>query len=255
MGAVVLVHQWKFDGTLNDSSGSGNTGSLSSGTASYVPGKFGQQAISLTDRQSVLDTTASNLPTGANDSWSMNLWVKPTTLASLSYLAGWGSIGGVTGTSRGFLNYRRSSDTPNTPGLYFWGSNADAESSSVQTYGTDDFHMITATYEVVASKPRITLYYDGLQKYQGNWNGEGLQGDQLLAGAAAQVRVNSAGLFNAAVAGAYQEYTIWSGVLTGAQVSNLYGGNTLVPEPGTLTLLGSGLLALSACAWRRRKPT
>ena len=34
---------------------------------------------------------------------------------------------------------------------------------------------------------------------------------------------------------------------------NIYHGISDVPEPGTLTLLGIGALAMAGCAWRRRK--
>jgi hypothetical protein len=247
----ILVHEWAFNGDLTDSSGSNNTGTLSYGTASYVAGKFGHQAINLADGQTVANAAASNLPTAAAASWRMNIWVQPTTLNSLSYLAGWGGSNGAAGASRAFIDFH----TSETAGLYFWGNARDGQPSSAQTYGTDTFHMLTATYQEVNSLPQITLYYDGVQKYQGNWSGTRSDyWDSPLADASQKVQVNSkATPWAASVAGAYQEFTIWSGVLTQTNVTNLFTSNTIVPEPGTLALLATGLLGLLAYAWRKRR--
>ena len=48
------------------------------------------------------------------------------------------------------------------------------------------------------------------------------------------------------MSGAFDEFTIWSGCLTGSEVSAMY--NAVVPEPATMTILAIGGLLL-----RRRK--
>ncbi|MEZ5301253.1 MAG: hypothetical protein R3F11_11465 [Verrucomicrobiales bacterium] len=84
--AASLVHSWRFEGDLSDSSPSGNAGALSAGTADYVTGRFGQ-GISLGAAQSVSSTAVSNLPAGAADPWSLNVWAKVASTARLGYLA------------------------------------------------------------------------------------------------------------------------------------------------------------------------
>ena len=56
-------------------------------------------------------------------------------------------------------------------------------------------------------------------------------------------------------AGAADEFTIWNGVLTQANVTNLYASNAIAtPEPSTaVALMTAGLVGLLAYAWRKRK--
>jgi hypothetical protein len=233
---VVLANRWAFDGNLDDSSGNGNNGTLSSGGAAYVDGMFGQKAISLATGQSVDNTTAVNLPTSAAASWSINFWYKAPGSQYFPWLAGFGdNTTAADGPVRALVDYN---------GVYLWGANADS-AMTWQAYGADALHMITAAYQ----PGQLTVYYDGIQKYQGGLTGT----PGAFADAASQIHVNQTTWSEALPTGVYQEFTIWNGALTSGQVSNLMTYNSPVPEPNTFILLVVGALGLMAYAWQTRK--
>ena len=233
---VILANRWAFDGSLSDSSGNGNTGTLSSGTATYIDGVFGQKAISLGTGQSIDNTAATNLPTDANDAWSINFWYKAPGSQFFPWLAGFGDNTTATdGAPRALVDY---------DGMFLWGSNADSPQTNL-AYGTDALHMITATYQLVGGVGQYTLYYDGDQKSQGALTGS-------LTNASSQIHVNQVTWSGTMPSGVYQEFTIWSGALTQAQVTNLVKYNSVIPEPCSIVLLITGTFALLAYAWRKR---
>ncbi|MBX2852996.1 MAG: LamG domain-containing protein [Phycisphaeraceae bacterium] len=229
--AATIVHQWSFDGNLNDSSGNGNTGVLTNvdgvtpATPVYVAGQSGQ-AISIAANEGVLNNAATGLPTtAATDSWSMNVWLKlDNPPASLNYFGGFGgntnNVGpGFDGTARGYLNFGA--------GVYFWGSSRDLNSGPA--YIVDgQWHMYTITYN--ADTSRMITYLDGA--------GVG-SGDVALEDAPANVQIgNLANMWNSNFVGSVDEFTIWSGELAFKEVVSL------VPEPSSLALLGLGGLVM-----------
>src|SRR5262245_59210011 len=94
--AATLVHQWRFEGNANDTSGNGNNGTVL-GSPVYTTGAFGQ-GLYLNRLDSVQKTNATGLPLLGADSWSCNAWFYLTnTPESLAYMCGFGSVAG-TGT-------------------------------------------------------------------------------------------------------------------------------------------------------------
>lgn len=230
VSAATLVHQWSFEGNLNDTSGSGNHGTLSGGdgTADYVAGASGQ-AIDLRNSPEIIQATgATGLPYAAADAWSLNVWMQldapPTNLA---YIAGFGyanSGDDPFGFSRAFIQF--------DSGFYMWGSHADVSSGTA--YNADgDWHMYTITRDGTTT----SFYIDAVLVNT-------LAGDFLndISAPYDTVQVGGFGDVNwgaGALDASIDEFTIWSGALTGSEVSAL-----LVPEPGSMALLALGGLAL-----------
>src|SRR6266576_2401809 len=116
--AATLVNQWKFEGNANDTSGSGNNGTVT-GSPIYTAGIFGQ-ALYLNQLDLVQKTNATGLPLLGTDSWSCNAWFFLTnTPQSLAYFAGFGTplSTGAAGSARALLAF----GNPGAAGIYFWG--------------------------------------------------------------------------------------------------------------------------------------
>jgi len=235
------IVQWSFENNLNDTSGTGNNGVLSSGTASYVGGAFGQ-GISLAV-QSVDKTAASSVPTLGTDAWSMNVWFNlSATPGNLAYLAGFGEVNnsGGSGKQRGYIQFGA--------GYYFWGSSADLDSGVAYT-ANNTWNMYTMTFSGGAGGT-LSMYTNGVLVATGSPGLTTVPVSQLHVGAAASN-------WNVPFSGRVDEYTVWTNTLTGAQISNLYSFNSTdalvaaVPEPSTilLMLVGGGAI----WRWRRRQ--
>ena len=95
-----LKAYWKFDEdtgtTANDSSGNGNTGTVSNGTWTYQPGKINCCLSFNGTSSSVADTSATGLP-AANAAQTESFWmyVSATPSAKATALAVSGSSSGV----------------------------------------------------------------------------------------------------------------------------------------------------------------
>lgn len=232
----VRVVEWSFNGNSNDSSGYGNAGSVD-GSTSYVSGKWGQ-AISLAAGASVANSSAINLPVNSSDPWSINVWLKlDSEPASLSYICGFGTgvdVGGTDdiGNQRAFINFGS--------GFYFWGNAADIDSGAA--YGSDaNWHMFTITSDGV----NLSMYRDSSLV-------KGPEALPALQATASQVRVGGVSTWNATWTGSVDEFTVWRGALTQAQINSLATVNA-IPEPCTCILLVSGLCGILAWAARKGK--
>lgn len=228
--AATLVHEWSFENNLNDTSGNGNTGTLAGGdaTADYFAGASGQ-ALNINSAEGVSNAAASGLPTLAGDAWSMNVWLNLSSAPNgLDYAAGFGNNSndnggadpnGMSGGARGFLNFGT--------GYYFWGADADADSGTA--YIADgQWHM----YTITQSGGTVSMYIDGNLVVSGAPSGP-------FNDAPITVQVgNQPALWTDTFRGGVDEFTIWEGELTAGEVA------ALVPEPGSLALLGLGGLAL-----------
>ncbi|MEM6330840.1 MAG: LamG-like jellyroll fold domain-containing protein, partial [Planctomycetota bacterium] len=207
-----LVHQWSFEDNFNDTSGSGNTGSAV-GAPTFIDGQFGR-AVSLTGADGVENLFAANIPTLSTDSWSINLWTNFSAApAALSYVGGFGVsddfIAGDEGRARGFLSFGGAGSN-----IYFWGAANDLDSGT--PYPVDgDWHMQTVTYD--SSSSLISVYNDG----------------SLLASSPAgtafpfedtfpQVQVGNPSVFGSAFVGGIDEFSVYSGALSEAQIGGLF---------------------------------
>lgn len=212
---ATLVHEWRFEGDVNDTSASGNYGQVVDGNAVYVPGAFGQ-AVMLEPGVSIVDANASNLPVDANDAWSMNIWMNfEQTPVFLGYMAGFGGATAndnpaANGSRRGFLQFG--------VGYYAWGYSVDLDSGV--TYDADgQWHMYTITFD----GNDLSMYRDAELLIQ--------QPPTLTGAPDAQpvsyidtlpiVQVGGASFWGATMPGSYDEFTIWEGALSQEEVDGL----------------------------------
>ena len=143
-----LKAYWKFDEdtgtTANDSSGTGNTGTVSNG--SWLPGKINCCLGFNGTSSSVADTSASGLP-AANGAQTVSFWmyVSATPSAQSTALAVSGSSSGV------YIGYNSST----TFGVWTYGGTLLVSTTTLPSVNT--WHFITYTL----SGSTNTLYIDG----------------------------------------------------------------------------------------------
>jgi hypothetical protein len=235
---AALVHEWEFEGNASDTSGSGNTGTIT-GTASYVDGVdywkvSSGQAIYLNGSTKVEDLAASNLPqasTGAysirSPSWSENVYVTLEGNTGLDWknAAGFGRYSSSEGR---FMVTRYQN-------VYLSTYTNDC---AMNAYITDTkWHMITATYWQNSADPvrgNIFMYYDGAYD-------SGRYGATLLD----TVDDIQVGYYTRSGAnywvGKIDGFQIYNHVLDQDEIDTLY---ERIPEPATIALLGLGGLVL-----------
>ncbi len=233
-----LVHQWSFDDNLLDSSGSGNHGTFSGGTETYVAGRFGS-GISLTAGDAV-DNLAATLGSagGANGDITINMWLNlASTPPNLAYL------GGIGGRPEGTASEKRAL-IQFSSGFYFWGQNgidalADAD-SGIPYIADNAWHMYT-----------VTLDFDGVGNvtYSFFIDGDGsfytpVTVARDLVGSPATIGIGGTSHWGATWAGAVDEFTVWDQALNADQVASLFTTNQ-IPEPSSALLFGlAGLVVL-----------
>lgn len=207
--AATLVSEWKFEENLNDTSGNNNAGTAS-GAVEYVTGISGK-AVRLEAANPIVNDTAVGLPTAGTNSWSFNLWLRLATPAKrLAYLAGFGPVTGTAaGEARGLLAFTGSQDN----NIYVWGSSRDLASSTA--YPLNRWAMVTVTHD--GADNTSSIYLDGQLI---------AQGAQVLTDipeGANRITLAPTSNWTVDTAGDFDEYSIWSGVLSPTQISNLYG--------------------------------
>ncbi len=237
--AATIVHEWKFEDNLLDTSGSGNDGTAT-GAPSYIGGKFGA-AITIAAGESVDNLAPTNIPVGAGDAFSLNLWYKRDSAAvSKSYFGGIGDRGTGGQSNRAIYSFGTGGNPSNN--IYFYSHSGDI--STATPFSADDkWHMITVTGATTANAGELKLdvYHDSI------W----IDGDtKSLNGVVAQVGVGGdiAALSGSYDLGGIDEFTVWEGALSQANIDTLFATNTVesVPEPSTILLTGLALTMLSA---------
>jgi hypothetical protein len=253
--AQLLVNRWSFNGNLLDSSGNGNNGTLTGSGNSYVAGVpgFGEQAIYLTAANLISTVSAANLPTAGNANWSMNFWLYLTNPPiSLAYMAGFGAtITGSgappNGTDRGLLAF----GNPSAEGIYLWGKGADLASGA--PYPLNQWVMVTIVHD--GSANTTSFYTNDVNIMTGAETAlvtiPSPYNQYIQVGYPGSAFTYAAGGFN----GIIQEFTIWSGALSTAQIAGLYASNSvplvppsIVTEPIPVTQYAGEYASLSVTA-------
>ncbi|MBN2137476.1 MAG: LamG domain-containing protein [Sedimentisphaerales bacterium] len=199
---AVDVHkllEWKMDessgGIAFDTAGV-NNGFLA-GNAAFVSGWSGN-CLEFGSSAYVCNTSATNLPTGAGDAWTINMFIRPdATPSDWAVIGGFGNL--YDGVSRGsrYIIYGGT--------INFWGHWLDI-------YSTGDFEvgvwqMVTATYDGSV----IRLYKDA-----------GPIASQYASLAMAASRVYLApSKWGGNFTGKIDEFTIWDRALSPAEIDAL----------------------------------
>lgn len=232
--SAILVHQWSFDDNLLDTSGSGNDGTFTGATETYVAGVFGN-SISLAAGDGVDNVEASlgnaNL---AGNSISLNTWLKMDAVpANLSYLGGIGSRADLgKGTVRAFLQFQS--------GYYFWGNSHDAN-SGVPYSADSEWHMYTITLDFDGEgNVTYSFYLDG----DGSFYTPVTIEDPGYLDVLTEVGVGGTSLWGATWTGAMDEFTVWDGTLTQSEVLDLYNSNGFVSPIPVSPLNGENLVGI-----------
>ena len=235
---AALVHEWELDNTLNDTSGSGNHGTLT-GTATYVSPvddwcSATGKAMSFNGSTVITDLTTSNIPiasTGVysirSPSFSMNVFFKDTGAQP-----GWQGIGGF---GQYAAHQNRMLATRYSSTVYFNGYLDDI--SVGFGYGQVNWHMVTVSFDQSTANPvyqTSKMYIDGsLYHSQAGRTLSNTVDDVYLGDHAWASVVGWSGLLDG--------FQIYNHVLNQTEVDALY---TRIPEPATIALLGLGGLAL-----------
>ncbi len=240
--AATIVHEWKFEDNLVDTSGSGNDGTAT-GAPGFIAGKFGQ-AINIGPGERVDNLAANNLPVLAGDEFSLNMWYnRDTDSISKSYMGGIGTRVNTPGTNRSVYSFGTGGDPSN--GIYFY---SDVQDISTGTpFITDgEWHMITVTGEAVTGGTQVNVYQDAVLIASELKTLSNLSGPQVGVGGDITALSGSYDL------GGLDEFTVWSGALSLSNIEMLYANNTLIPEPSSILLAGIALTLLPARRlWRK----
>jgi hypothetical protein len=189
---------------VEDIAGYGNVGNMFV-TPEFVPGVGGGTAVQfqpdnfgisgLIDRIDARIADANVLPFGADDLWSMNLYVYlPRNPASPTLFAGFGATDTGTGRWVGRFN-----------GVHFWGgNNIDVSSSKQYRYG--HWQMLTATY----SGTELKLYLNGIEVASGSPSG--------FLETAQRVTIGGWNPWGNYLRATIDDFTIYKGVLPRAQI-------------------------------------
>ena len=230
--AQTLAHHWRFDNNFLDSSGNNNDGTAINDTPGFVAGRFGQ-AVSITAGSDftfgngVEVIGATGLPLLATDSWTMNIWANLNDSPGVEeHLAGFGINedyqGAVdNGKARAFITLgpAGAGDVENSDGFHYWAANVDFNSGD--KYEIDgNWHMYTIAYDQPVDT--INMYKDGLLVASGSPTGSA-----TLVDAIPNIQVGNPSLWNEGFNGQLDEFSIWSGAFTPAQVDDLFYDNQL----------------------------
>ncbi|HOK67528.1 MAG TPA: LamG domain-containing protein [Anaerohalosphaeraceae bacterium] len=220
MGAQKVI-EWKFDGDLADSSGSGLDG-IAFGTPAYTAGVSGQAFVS-DGTNCVYRTGISTalLPVLAADTWSVNVWVYPTENPR-DWRVLW-CLGEKPDASKNSRAVYASGYADYGGLITFVGRTTTATTyiSSMIPWDINKWQMITTTYDGRI----VRIYKNGVLIAMRN---------TTFMDAPGEVRIpsnpwNSYDFF----IGRFDEFTVWRGVLTADEIRNLIVPGVLAEVPTT----------------------
>jgi hypothetical protein len=218
--AATKVLEWKFDGDLTDSSGNGTNGTAYAYTGaaalSYTTGVSGQAILS-DGNQCAYTTTANTsiIPLLASDTWTVNVWVYPTVSPAGNWKILWN------------LGAKPNGDTPaDSRALY-----ATAAGNICFNDGTSLNYLSPGVPFDVGQWQMITTTYDGTKiRIYKNGNLIGSKAFTFVD-ALGQIRVPSSAWWGYNfIAGKYDEFTIWRGVMSQQEIVDMLIPG-VVPEP------------------------
>lgn len=201
-----LAHRWSFEDDIRDTSPSGNHGRVvgGDGTAEFMEGRVGR-ALDLNSNEGILNINARNLPLGAGDDWTTNIWLRFDELPkNFAYMCGFGvRCTNALGQARAMINMNST--------FHLWGSGPTADRDSRVLFIADgNWHM----YTIVYARGVLSMYVDGgrvshgaLTLYDSEYN---------------RVQVGNSSIWCSTGRGGFDEFTIWDGGLTDEEVATLY---------------------------------
>lgn len=257
-GAASIIHSWDFEGDYLDKAGAADgsvTGGTTVGTTTGFDGGtaavFQHSVSGVNDTVSIAHTAASPTITTPISGFSITYWFKIAD-------------DGLTGAAgnRGFFDFSGNATDSGYQGLYLGAgqlnfrideggtsSTAAIITTSAVSVEDNDWHHIALTFTPNAGAGGFAAYLDGAALTNINANGgntNGFDGDIDAQDNPYLGSFNFGGTTeNKGLNGALDEFQIWSGVLTPAEISALAS----VPEPSTGLL---GLLGVAALLRRRR---
>jgi len=215
--AATKVIEWKFDGTLSDTSGSGldATPFPNAGAIVYDAGVSGQALLSDgTNCACKTGISTSVLPVLAADTWSVNVWVYPTALPQ-DWRMVW-CLGNKPDGKKNVRSIYSSGYSTGAPAITYVGMASPDGVTGTTTYISthipwqiNQWQMITTTYDGAI----VRVYRNGVLI--------AMRSDTYLD-APGEVRVPSNTWSSTSFfPGKFDEFTVWRGVLTQDEILDL----------------------------------
>lgn len=220
------VLEWKFEGTLKDSSGWGNHATKTLGGFGFGRGRFGQ-ALVLDGTDLLIELTGGvNLPLGAAEDWSMNLWVCPEHNLSVGgdyHALALAAFGANSWSKNG--NGRSIGNWGWGKGISFYSTTMIPTYSNVP-YDAGVWQMITLTYShdlwqeqgASTAGEALKIYKNGTRIASFNPQGRYYTGGFRTADNLVSILPTIPDQAPLRFVGKLDEFTIWKGVLPPAQI-------------------------------------
>jgi hypothetical protein len=225
---AALVQYYAFDGNTNATVG--NSGTTTGTPIFYTGGGVNGDAVNLTNSLNYIETTLSGV---FADSFSVSFFAR----ANVGTWRNWWAVS-TNGTSDLVRAEIASDGTIDLYGPSFAWVGPDTKVAWVGDLGSAWFH-----HAYVFDGSEVRVYVNGvLDDTYTSW---------AETGSITDLRINTSWQYNNQIDADYDEFAVFSEVLSAAQIAQLASGvrPTEIPEPTSASLLGLGALALI----RRRK--
>ncbi len=232
---ATLEHRWSFTTDATDSVGSAD-GTLN-GSATVTGGKLD------TLSGGYMSTAGIKATVQVDRNLTVEAWVTDVTPDNMDRVWSWGTAG----SNNEFTVYSRHDGAAGGKALGVLNTPGGNAVNNVGTQNVSGTQHVVLVVDKTNNQKRY--YVDGALVNGVSLNGKGVD-NMNHTSAVYFLGARYDGTYQ--LAGKYDEYRIWDGAMTDAEVSTSYDdGPDVIPEPATMTLLGiGGLLALVR---RRRK--